>query len=101
MMVTKLEKPLRREIAIDREPWVVTITPLGLVLARKGRRKGFELDWKGIVSGDAPLAAALNAAMRERAGSLRGRDAGSTPRDEADRRSKTCRAEPAKGVRRP
>lgn len=64
-MTTKLEKPLRREILINRDPWVVTIAPAGLKLTRKGRRKGVELQWKALVSGDAALAAALNAMVRE------------------------------------
>lgn len=64
-MTTKLDKPLRREVVIGRDSWVVTITPTGLRLTRKGRRKGLELDWKGLVSGDAALAAALNASLRE------------------------------------
>ncbi len=64
-MTTKLEKALRREVTIDREPYVVTITPTGLKLTRKGRRKGVELDWKGLASGDAALAAALNASVRD------------------------------------
>jgi hypothetical protein len=64
-MTTKLEKALRREVTISREPWVVTITPTGLKLTRKGRRKGLELEWKSLVSGDAALAVALNASLRE------------------------------------
>jgi hypothetical protein len=64
-MTTKLQKPLRREILISREPWVVTITPAGLKLTPKGRRKGVELEWKALVSGDAALAAALNAMIRD------------------------------------
>ena len=63
-MTTKLDKNLRREVKIAGEPWVVTISPGGLKLTRKGRRKGIELEWKGLVSGDAALAAALNASMR-------------------------------------
>jgi hypothetical protein len=63
-MTTKLEKPVRREVLIAREPWVVTIAGEGLKLVRKGHRKGIELDWEGLVSGDAALAASLNASMR-------------------------------------
>ena len=63
-MTTKLEKPVRREVPIGREAWVVTIAPEGLKLTRKGHRKGIELDWEGLVSGDAALAASLNASMR-------------------------------------
>ncbi len=64
-MTTKLEKPLRREVLIDRDPWVVTIDPDGFKLTRKGRRKGVELEWKALVSGEAALAVALNASLRE------------------------------------
>lgn len=64
-MTTKLEKTLRRELLIDRDPWVVTIDPEGLKLARKGRRKGVELAWKALVSGEAALAVALNASLRD------------------------------------
>ena len=62
-MVTKLERPLRREISIDREAWIVMITPVGLKLTRKGKRKGIELEWKAMASGDAALAVALNASL--------------------------------------
>jgi hypothetical protein len=64
-MTTRLEKPLRREVRIDREPWVVTLTPAGIKLTRKGRRKGLELEWKALANGDAALAVALNASLRE------------------------------------
>lgn len=65
-MTTKLEKQLRREVQIAGEPWVVTITPQSLKLTRKGRRIGIELAWKDLVSGDAAMAAALNASVRPR-----------------------------------
>ena len=63
-MTTKLDKQLRREVKIAGEPWVITITPQLLKLTRKGRRKGIELEWKALVSGDAGLAAALKASVR-------------------------------------
>jgi len=56
---------LRRALTIGREPWVVTITPTGLKLTRKGGRKGPELEWEALVSGDAALAVALNASVRQ------------------------------------
>jgi hypothetical protein len=63
-MVVKLEKPLRRELNIDGEAHVLTITPDGLKLTEKGRRKGIELSWKTLVSGDAALAVALRASVQ-------------------------------------
>jgi hypothetical protein len=64
-MTTKLESPLRREVLIKGEPYRVTISPAGLHLARKGRRKGYELSWLDFVNGDAALARALNASVAD------------------------------------
>lgn len=63
-MVTKLDKPLKREIDVDGEPFVVTISTEGLKLVPKGKRKGQELAWKALVSGEAALAVALNASLK-------------------------------------
>ena len=62
-MATKLDKPLRREVAIDGAPYMLTISPEGLKLVPKGKRKGLELAWKALVSGEAALATALNASL--------------------------------------
>lgn len=62
-MVTKLLKVLRREITVAREAWIVTLTPNGMKLTRKGRRRGVELAWKELVNGDAAFASALNATL--------------------------------------
>ena len=63
--MTKLEGTLRREISIDGQPFTLAISPEGLKLTLKGRRKGHELLWKDLVSGDAALAVALNASVRD------------------------------------
>jgi len=64
-MTTKLEKELRREISIDGEPYTVTIWPEGVRLTLKGHRKGQELSWKDLVTGQAALAQALNASLEQ------------------------------------
>ncbi|MBC7983984.1 MAG: hypothetical protein H7Y02_09025 [Candidatus Obscuribacterales bacterium] len=64
-MTTKLEKELKREIMIDDEPYTLTIGPEGMKLTGKGKRKGQELAWKDLVSGQAALAVALNASLAE------------------------------------
>ena len=43
-MATKLDKPLRRELAIDGAPYMLTLSPEGLKLVPKGKRKGLELE---------------------------------------------------------
>ena len=63
-MATKLEKPLRRELPVNEELYTLTISPEGLKLVPKGKRKGHELSWDALVSGEAALAAALNASLQ-------------------------------------
>ena len=60
--MTKLDKPIRRELQIGEDAYTLTIDPDGLKLVLKGHRKGTELRWQDLVSGDAALAAALQAA---------------------------------------
>jgi hypothetical protein len=62
-MTTKLEGALKREIVIANEPYTLTLTAEGFVLTRKGRRKGLEIHWADLVSGEAALATALNASL--------------------------------------
>ncbi|HEY8507097.1 MAG TPA: hypothetical protein VIL32_02000 [Steroidobacteraceae bacterium] len=64
-MTTKLEKPLRRELEINGEAYTLVISPEGLKLTGKGKRKGLELAWKDFVSGQAALATALNASLEQ------------------------------------
>lgn len=59
--MTRLDKPLRREVEIGEKAYTLTIDPSGLKLVEKGHRKGLELAWSDLVNGDAAIAAALNA----------------------------------------
>ena len=64
-MATTLEKPLKRELSIDGKPYMLTIEPLGMKLVPKGKRKGQEIAWQALVSGEAALAKALNASLEQ------------------------------------
>ena len=64
-MMTPLDKPLRRELDIDGQPYTLIVDPDGLKLVEKGRRKGITLRWQDLVSGDAALATALQASLRQ------------------------------------
>jgi len=44
---------------------MLTIAPLGMKLVPKGKRKGQELAWEAFVNGEAALAQALNASLRQ------------------------------------
>src|SRR5215472_5071784 len=62
-MPTLLEKTLKRELSVGGRRYILENTPEGLKLTLKGRRKGLELQWDALVSGDAALAVALNASI--------------------------------------
>jgi hypothetical protein len=54
-MTTRLDKPLKRELEFEGKLYTVTITPDGVKVTEKGKRKGQELSWAAIISGDAIL----------------------------------------------
>ena len=62
-MTTLLEKTLKRELSIGGRAYILAVSPAGLKLTLKGRRKGLELQWDALVSGDAALAVALNTSI--------------------------------------
>jgi len=65
-MATKLDKVLKRELEVNGEPYVLTLSPEGLKLVPKGKRNGHELSWSALVSGEAALAAALQASLAKK-----------------------------------
>jgi hypothetical protein len=64
-MATKLDKPLKRELSIGGKPYMLTIEPHGMKLVPKGKRKGQALAWEALVNGEAALAQALNASLKQ------------------------------------
>jgi hypothetical protein len=62
--MTPLDKPVRREVQIGDQAYTLTIDPMGLKLVEKGRRKGIELAWLDLITGDAALAVALQASTK-------------------------------------
>ncbi len=50
--MTKLDKPLRREVQIGDKAYTLTIDPDGLKLVEKGHRKGVEVSWSSIASSE-------------------------------------------------
>jgi len=65
IIMAKLEKPVKHELVVNGEPYVLTVSSEGLTLVRKGRRKGHELAWRDLVSGEAALAVALRASLEK------------------------------------
>jgi hypothetical protein len=62
-MATKLEKTLKREITIDGKAYMVAISPEGVKVTQKGFRRGPELTWRAIISGEAEMGQQLNASV--------------------------------------
>jgi hypothetical protein len=59
-MATRLEKTIKRELELDGRLYTIQMGPDGIKVTEKGKRKGQELSWRDIVSGDASLAEDLN-----------------------------------------
>lgn len=62
-MPVRLEKPLKREIVVDDVAYTVTVSPETVKVVEKGKRKGQELSWRDIISGDAKLARDLQISL--------------------------------------
>ena len=55
-MATKLDKPIKRELDLEGVLYTVVISPDGIKVTEKGKRRGQEMSWQSIISGDAALA---------------------------------------------
>lgn len=62
-MATKLEKSIKRELMLDEKAYTITIAPEGVKVVEKGKRKGREMSWRSIISGDAQLAEDLKKSL--------------------------------------
>jgi hypothetical protein len=62
-MATKLEKTLKREITIDGKAYMVAISPEGVKVTQKGFRRGPEMTWRAIISGEAEMTRQLKSSV--------------------------------------
>ena len=58
-MTTRLDKPIKRELEHQGVLYTITISPDGIRVVEKGKRKGRDVSWATIISGDAELNEAL------------------------------------------
>jgi len=61
--MTPLDKPIKRALTLGDKTYTLVFVLDGMTPTEKGHRHGIELRWKDILSGDAALAAALQASM--------------------------------------
>jgi len=62
-MPTKLDKTIKREVLAAGETLVLTLTPGGVTLTPKGKRKGKMFAWADLWTGQAELAEQLRASV--------------------------------------
>jgi hypothetical protein len=62
-MAVKLEKSIKRELEMEGRAYTVTIGPEGVKVVEKGKRKGREISWRSIISGDAQLSEDLKLSL--------------------------------------
>ncbi len=54
-MATRLDKTIKRELELDGKVYTVTVSPEGVKVVPKGARKGHEISWTELLSGDVEL----------------------------------------------
>lgn len=62
-MAARLDKTLKRELEIDGQSFMVSMSPEGVRITPKGKRKGHEISWRALMSGDAELTQQLNISL--------------------------------------
>jgi len=62
-MAVKLEKTIKRELELEGRTYTIAISPEGVKVTEKGKRKGRELSWRAVISGDAQLAEELKLSL--------------------------------------
>ena len=63
-MATRLEKTIKRELELDGKLYMVSVSPEGVKIVPKGRRKGYEMSWETLLSGEAELRRDLNISLQ-------------------------------------
>ncbi|MBA3443413.1 MAG: hypothetical protein H0T58_00950 [Gemmatimonadales bacterium] len=54
-MTTRLDKTIKRELDLGGERYMVSVGPEGVKIVLKGRRKGREISWEALLSGEVEL----------------------------------------------
>jgi hypothetical protein len=54
-VATRLDKTIKRELELDGKLYTVSVSPQGIRIVPKGGRKGHEISWETLLSGEAEL----------------------------------------------
>ncbi len=63
-MATRLDKTIKRELELAGRLYTVSVSPAGVKVVPKGGRKGYELSWASLISGEAELRRDLNLSVQ-------------------------------------
>jgi len=62
-VATRLDKTIKRELELGGKFYTVSISPVGLKIVPKGGRKGYEISWQALLSGEVELRRDLNLSL--------------------------------------
>jgi hypothetical protein len=62
-LATRLDKTIKRELELDGKFYTVSVSPQGVKIVPKGGRKGHEMSWETLLSGEAELRRDLNMSL--------------------------------------
>jgi len=62
-MATRLDKTVKRELELGGKLYTVSVSPAGVRIVPKGGRKGYEMSWQTLLSGEAELRRDLNLSL--------------------------------------
>lgn len=54
--MTPLDKPLKRQIDVEGQPFTVTLDATGIKITKKAHRNGMEVRWADLIKNDPTLA---------------------------------------------
>jgi len=62
-VATRLDKTIKRELEIDGKVYTVSVSPEGVKVVPKGGRKGHQISWAALLSGEVELRRDLNLSL--------------------------------------
>jgi len=62
-VATRLDKTIKRELELGGQLYTVSLSPEGVRIVPKGKRKGHEISWETLLSGEAELRRDLNMSL--------------------------------------
>jgi hypothetical protein len=62
-VATRLDKTIKRELDVSGKLFTVSVSPQGIKIVPKGSRKGYEISWEALLSGEVELRQELNASL--------------------------------------